>query len=224
MKLWRRAGGGWQTELPCLFKSLFCTLLVVTLIWLTSPQIPLSPPLVGVSRIHHNHPPSLYSYLVLHQWRATSKINRLTISSTNPSSFCSLSFPLLALSIPISLPLNGLSVPPILRRVLGVIPAPQLLWMVLFWMFTLCDRLLYIPTVLIRCAMGSATGDWQIFHRFTKSTVRLKTWRNAGLWRNATCIGQIKSIAVQLPGAQLENCYGFLRFLLLEINSLIERE
>lgn len=31
-------------------------------------------------------------------------------------------------------------------------------------------------------------------------------------------MGQIKSIAVELPVAQLYSCYGFLRFFLSEIN------
>ena len=79
-------------------------------------------------------------------------------------------------------------------------------------MFTLCDRLLYIPTVLIRSPMERATGNAQIFHRFTNSTVCLKTWQKTGLRRNAICIGQMKSIAVELPCAQLYSYYGFLRF------------
>lgn len=53
-----------------------------------------------------------------------------------------------------------------------------------------------------------ATGDMQKFHRFTNSTVILK--RQSGLWRNVTCIKQIKSIFVELPCEQLYNCYGFL--------------
>lgn len=206
-----------QIELPCLLLYLLRWLLWVTLIWLTSPQKPLyrSISFTTVSRSPNSQP-------VLHQWRAATKTNIFTVLPSNPTlhrcrplpSF-SYFFPHPTPNIPISLPLNSPSVPVTLRRVWGVIPAPQFLWMAPFWMFTLCDRLLYIPTVLIRRPTERATGDTEIFHRFTNGAECLKMWRKTGLRRNATCIGQMKSIVVEIPCVQLYSCYRFLPFFLL---------
>lgn len=192
-------GVGRGIELPCLLKSRLCRLLVVTLIWLTSLENSFSPSILFTTIA-----PSPKSQPVLHHWWGTSMTNILTALPSNTTKLPPPSLPscLTRLSaFPLSLPLNGLCVPLILRRVWGGDPSPQFLWMVSFWMFILCDQLLYIPNVLIRHPVETATGGTEIFHIFTNTIVHLKMWRKTGLRSNATCIGQMKSITAKLSCA-----------------------
>lgn len=109
-----------EIELPCLFISLLCWLLGVTLIWLTSPQT-LSP----LYPLHHNHPQPQFPT------RSASVVSRHqdqharcpSIQSHPPMPSASSSFPSFfphpTPNIPISLALNSPCVPLTLRRVWG---------------------------------------------------------------------------------------------------------
>ena len=118
-----QVGVGRGIELPCLFISLLCWLMGVTLIWQTTPHKQLSPSILFTTIANSpnsqfpTHSASAVSY------NHDQHIHCPSIQSQSPMPSASSSFPLVfshpTPSIPITLVLNSPCVPLTLRRVWG---------------------------------------------------------------------------------------------------------
>lgn len=160
--LW--VGDGRGIKLPCLFISLLSWLLRVTLIWLTSPQKPLS-----LHPLHHNHPQPQFPT------RSASVMSRNQVQHTHYPSiqspsprlhWASSSFPPFIShptpNIPISLALNGPCVPLILRRVWGWSQPPVPLNGFFLNVHTLWPAALYS-----NCVNKMSNGEGHRRHRYS---------------------------------------------------------